>query len=206
MKKIIGVDLSHWQGKVDFKKVHSDGISVAFLKATEGSMHRDYYYESNRSSALSAGLCVGTYHYFSAVNCSPEQQRDNIIDTITSVGFDALTEYFAVDVERGGNELATPDLMAESLFRLLFLLEKEPILRGRKPMIYCSSNFWDNYISGDKYSFSEYPLWIAHWKTESPVIPKTWSQAGKNWTGWQYTNEGVVNGIGGKVDMDIFLL
>ncbi|KPX48831.1 MULTISPECIES: glycoside hydrolase family 25 protein [Pseudomonas syringae group] len=197
-----GIDLSHFQGDVDFKKVSEAGIEYAFIKATEGATVQDAKYTTYRTDARAVGIKTGAYHYFRALSSTPEAQRDNIVSTLTAADFDASTEFFAIDVELAGNEKATPDEMADNLHKLLTLLESEKILQGKKPFIYCNNNFWMNNISGDKYAFSEYPLWIANWDVSEPKVPSTWTVAGKSWSIWQHSNKGRIDGIEADVDLD----
>ncbi|KPY45573.1 glycoside hydrolase family 25 protein [Pseudomonas syringae] len=196
-----GIDLSHFQGDVDFKKVSEAGIEYAFIKATEGATLQDVKYTAYRTDARAVGIKTGAYHYFRALSSSPEAQRDNIVSTLTAAGFDASTEFFAIDAELEGNEKATPDEMADNLNKLLTLLEDEKVLQGKRPFIYCDNNFWANHISGDKYAFSEHPLWIANWNVSEPKVPATWKSAGKSWSIWQHSNKGRIDGI--EVDVDL---
>lgn len=197
-----GIDVSHWQGNIDFEKVAGAGIEYAFIKATDGATGRDAKYVENRKGARAAGIITGAYHYFRALSSTPEAQKDNVVKTLAAAGFDSSSELFLVDAELTGNQKATRDEMADALHKLLVLLEKEVIFGGRKPFIYCSNDFWKNYISSDKYDFSAYPLWIAHWNVNEPAVPATWTNAGKSWSIWQHSSKGKVDGIDGNVDLD----
>ncbi|WP_080934369.1 glycoside hydrolase family 25 protein [Xanthomonas albilineans] len=197
-----GIDISHKDGNIDFEKVADADVNYVFMKATEGGTYQDPNYGLYRGDALSAKLRLGTYHYFRGLSSTPEEQRDNIVSTLSKNDFDASCEHFAIDVELTGNENATPELMADNLYALLQLLENEAILGGKKPLIYCAARFWDEHVAGDKHDFSQYPLWVASWDVDQPRIPKVWSDAGKTWSIWQYTSKGNVPGISGDVDLD----
>ncbi|WP_033009493.1 glycoside hydrolase family 25 protein, partial [Xanthomonas vasicola] len=125
-----GIDISHKNGEIDFDKVAGADIDYVFMKATEGGTFQDPSYGGYREDAMSAGMVVGTYHYFRGSSSTPEEQRDNIVAVLNENGFDASREYFAVDVELAGNEDVTPELMADNLYTLLQLLEDESILGG----------------------------------------------------------------------------
>ncbi|SOQ14661.1 glycoside hydrolase family 25 protein [Pseudomonas syringae group genomosp. 3] len=196
-----GIDLSHFQGDIDFKKVFEAGIEYAIIKTTEGATVQDKKYTTYRTDARAVGIKTGAYHYFRALSSSPEAQLDNIVSTLTAAGFDASTEFFAIDAELEGNEKATPDEMADNLHKLLTLLDNEKILKSKKPFIYCDNNFWMNPILGEKYAFSEYPLWIANWDVSEPKVPASWEVAGKSWSIWQHSNKGRIAGI--EVDVDL---
>ncbi|RMO83803.1 Glucosyl hydrolase protein [Pseudomonas syringae pv. philadelphi] len=198
-----GIDLSHFNGDVDFRKVAAAGIEFAILKATEGATVQDNKYSTYRTDARSSGIITGAYHYFRALSSTPEAQRDNIVKTLTAVGFDATTEYFAIDAELQGNDKATPDQLTDNLNKLLVLLGDEEIFRGKKPFIYCDNDFWKDHVLGDKYSFGDYPLWIADWDVDEPAIPSSWASKGKSWSIWQRSDKGRVDGIEVAVDLNV---
>ncbi|AXI83442.1 muramidase [Xylella taiwanensis] len=197
-----GIDISHWNGDIDFIKVKGANIDYVFIKATEGATYHDPLYVKNRSGALSAGMKAGTYHYFRALSSTPEAQKDNIVNVLTKNGFNSSHEYLALSVARVGNEEAKPEVIADNLYKLLLLLGKEYIIGDRKPLIYCSKGFWDESVAGDRHNFSEYPLWVANWDVDEPKIPQTWSKAGKTWSVWQYSSKGSIPGINGDVLLD----
>lgn len=131
-------------------------MCYVFMKATEGATFQDSNYVRYRCDVLSAGMTSGTYHYFRALSSTPKAQRDNMINVLTQNEFDASCEYFAfaLDVELIGNESATPEVMADNLNDFFLLLGKSLFL-NRKQLIYCSENFWDKRIAGDRDNFSE---------------------------------------------------
>lgn len=197
-----GIDVSHWQGEIDFEKVRAAGIEYAFIKSTEGGTWQDKRFLTNFHAAKSSGVKAGAYHYFRGASSTPAQQRDNIVTMLTEAQYDFFTDYFAIDVESHGNENVSPDRMADKLHELLNLLLQEDILAEKPPLIYTSPEYWNNAVAGMRHHFSDYPLWIAHWYAEQPGLPLTWRQAGKSWTVWQYSSKGRVEGIEGDVDLD----
>lgn len=197
-----GIDVSRWQGNIDFQQVVESGIEYVFIKGTEGGDFTDPKFVVNHQTARQAGLHTSIYHYYRALSSTPEQQANNIIQALTQVGFIADKEFLAIDVERSRNEAATPDQMADHLYQLLTLIEQATILQGHLPMIYCSPGVWNSAVAWQKYDFSRYPLWVAHWGAAQPTLPANWQNAGKNWTVWQYSNKGKVAGIEGDVDLD----
>ena len=60
-----GIDVSHYQGDIDWASIEKQGIDFAYIKATEGSSYVDEYYETNRNKAEEAGMRIGFYHFFS---------------------------------------------------------------------------------------------------------------------------------------------
>lgn len=195
-----GIDISHWQGEIDWEKVAAEGIKHVFLKMSEGGTYTDPNFVTNWNAAKNAGLKVNAYHYFRALNSTPEEQFANIKRNLLSVGFDPAMNGLAIDVEAGGNESASKDIMADHLHMLLNLLNCD--LLDVKPIIYCSPTYWDSDINWEKYDFSVYPLWVANWNVDEPHLPKSWEQSGKSWSCWQYSSKGKVDGIRGDVDLD----
>lgn len=196
-----GIDVSKWQGEIDWGKVAADGIKHVFIKMSEGGTHTDPQFVNNWNAAKNAGLEVNVYHYFLALSSTPEEQVANIKKNLLSVGFDPTMNLLAIDVEQEGNEPANQNQMADNLQNLLTQL-KADVLSSVNPMIYCSPAYWDDSINWEKYDFSLYPLWIASYVQEKPRLPQTWDKPGITWFWWQYTSQGEVNGISGNVDLD----
>lgn len=195
-----GIDLSKWQGTVDWEKVAADGIQHVFIKMSEGGDHTDPKFYENWHAAKNAGLKVNAYHYFRALTAT-EEQVTNIKKNLDSVGFDPNSNLLAIDVEQRGNENASKDEMTDSLHDLLSAI-KQVILSDNPLFIYCSPNIWNNTIHWEKYDFSIYSLWIADWNAEKPDLPQTWQKPGLSWSWWQYSSEGEIDGIDGPVDLD----
>jgi lysozyme len=196
-----GIDVSRWQGEIDWGKVAADGIKHVFIKMSEGGTYIDPQFVTNWNAAKNAGLKVNAYHYFRALSSTPEEQAVNIKKSLLSVGFDSCLNLLAIDVEKRGNDSASQDEMADNLQDLLTQIKRD-ILPDFSPMIYCSPNYWDSSVGWEKYDFSRYPLWIANWNVEKPQLPKTWDKPGITWSWWQHSSQGRVNGISGDVDLD----
>lgn len=202
MDYLNGIDVSRWQGDIDFVAVRESGMQFVFIKATEGSTYVDPRFAENWKKANAAGLHVGVYHYFRASSSVPADQKDNIVKTLRSVAFDPAVHVLAIDIETARNTAATPSQMADNAFELLQLLEEDGVLGGQLPLIYCDNNTWRYYLDAQRHDFSRYGLWIANWNVDAPTLPDTWQQAGKDWCVWQYSSKGRVAGIEGDVDLD----
>jgi lysozyme len=198
-----GIDVSHWQGNIDFTEVKKTGVKHVMMKGTEGGTYQDPKFLINYKNAQAAGLKTAVYHYFLATGSTADEQLKNIIQMLRAAEFDvAKGDRLIIDVEATKNEGASPEQMADNLHELLTLLGRESILGGKKPMIYCSPSFWKNKIAANRHNFAQYPLWIANWGVDHPTVPDTWKSAGKTWDIWQYSDKGQVNGIQGPVDLD----
>jgi lysozyme len=184
-----GVDLSKWQGAtVDFSQIKSAGMHYVFVKATQGATGVDPDYKRNVTSAREAGLLVGSYHFY-MTNDTPEAQFANLSRHLSLQPGDLPP---VVDIEvLSRNSL--PDTAA-NLKRFLSLIESR---YGIKPIIYSGEYFANQYLSG----FSQYPLWLAEYvANKAPQMPLDWKQ----WTFWQYTQQGKVAGVAGPVDLSRF--
>ncbi|WP_339056586.1 glycoside hydrolase family 25 protein [Candidatus Regiella endosymbiont of Tuberolachnus salignus] len=194
-----GIDVSHFQGNIDWSRVAASGICYGMAKMSEGATYTDERFVTNFKGMKSQGIAAGGYHYFRALSSSAQQQRDNIHARLNDSGFDLTQDRLAIDVEAGGNEGATPDQMADNLYELVNLL-KDSLLNGRFPYIYTSPSVWTEKVAWKKYDFSGCPLWIAHWSATEPKVPDTWKD--KSWCWWQHSSKGKVEGIVGSVDLD----
>jgi len=193
-----GIDISHWQGTINWASVAKTGKKFAFMKASEDTWYADPTYRSNRDQAKANGIKVGAYHFAqpSTAAGNATAQADWFISTANPSSGELLP---VLDLERT-NGLTDPQLIAwvqEYLGRIYQRL-------GVRAVIYCSPSFWKNYMNDTTwFAQNGYSiLWIAHWTTAtSPSLPANgWN--GTPWTFWQYTSSGAVSGISGRVDLD----
>lgn len=196
-----GIDVSRWQGDIDWSRVANAGITHAIAKMTEGGDYTDPKFVTNFQGMQANGLKAGVYHYFRALSSTPCEQLNNIKGRLAEVAFKAGRDRLVIDVETNRNEGASPDQMADALFQLVTLV-RVSLLEGAYPHIYASPSIWSNRVAWRKYDFSECPLWIAHWEVAQPTVPETWSAKGKSWEWWQHSSKGQVDGIQGAVDLD----
>ena len=189
---VFGVDVSTYQGKVDWTALSDQGVSFAFIKATEGSSLQDVRFAENWEGALAAGVRPGAYHFFS-YDSPGEQQAENFIRTVP-VTEGALPP--VVDIEFYGQYLEEPadrETARAILDPLLAALEER---YGVKPILYATYRSYQLYLSGGKYD--DYPLWMS-----SPGIsPLLW-----DWDFWQYSHSGHLDGYDGHqqwIDFNVF--
>lgn len=188
-----GVDVSHYQGDIDWDVLVGQGIEFAYIKATEGSGLVDDRFAENWDKAREAGIKAGAYHFFSFD--SPAQgQLDNFVRAVP-----AYREMLppTVDFEFYGDKNVNPPDVEETEEQLRILLEGLEAQYGVKPVIYAARDTWSMYLRG---RFDEYPLWIRSVVTR-PFI------GGEPWTFWQYANRGRLKGYtGGEkfIDLDVF--
>ena len=192
--EVIGVDVSHYQGSIDWEKLAGQNLDFAFIKATEGSSHIDECFYDNWKEAGKTGLYIGAYHFFS-FDSDGSRQAQFYIDTVGDLSGKIAP---VVDVEFYGDKEKNPpgkDEVVEQLSRMLETLEEYYQV---KPVIYTTYKVYNAYI---KDAFEEYPLWIRNVYYQ-PLIT-----AGKEWIFWQYTDTAVLEGYQGTekyIDMNVF--
>ena len=187
-----GVDVSHYQGKIDWNMLAAQDISFAYIKATEGSNYVDEKFADNLRAARQTGLRVGAYHFFS-FDSPGTTQAANFIETVEA--FKGMMPP-VVDVEFYGNKEINPPDPLEVRPQLQVFLDTVEEAYGKRPVIYATYESWELYI---KNQFEDYPLWIRDiWNRPESSL---------DWTFWQYTNRGRLRGFSGDelyIDLNVF--
>ena len=137
--QLSGIDVSKWQGTVDWKSVQQAGIVFAFARATYGAAEVDSCFSENWQGMQEAGILRGTYHFFLATD-DPAQQAEFFIRTVGSLGPDDLPP--VIDVEAGSG--VNSDLAA-SVQTWLTTVEQG---LGRRPIIYTAPSYWNENVTG----------------------------------------------------------
>jgi GH25 family lysozyme M1 (1,4-beta-N-acetylmuramidase) len=187
-----GIDVSNVNGLVDWPRIAREGISFAYIKATEGVTFDDKRYELNRKGAAKAGIAAGAYHFARPGNNTPEDEAAHFLSRATP----RLGELVpALDLEHNAKyprDRAVPvPKRIQWVRRWLQLVEKEI---GMRPVVYLNPDYGNNALRGG--DFSAFPLWLAHYAPK-PAVPGAW----KNYAVWQHDDHGKV--AGKKVDVNI---
>lgn len=184
---IKGIDVSKWQGDIDWQAVADSGIKFAIIKATEGTSYVDPYFAANWEGAKAAGLLVSAYHMLWP-SLLAEKQAAHFLATLGDRKADLP---LVLDAERPavGNIGAFVEEMALAV----------EAADGRKPFIYTAQNYWNTHV-GWAPGWADYPLWVADYDAASPAMPTGWD----SYTIWQYSSTGRVAGISGNVDLNLF--
>jgi len=188
MKK--GIDVSYWQGAIDWHKVASRGIEWAAIRCSYGTA-QDSTFTTNWQNAQAAGIKRAAYLYFKA-DQSPQGQASKLAQL--SAGAE-LTP--VLDCERN-----TSDVMTNYQTRLLECIAGFVKITGVFPVIYTSPSFALTYLKAPEFSLC--PLWIAHWNAAAPNIPAPWF--GGDYWAWQFrvTTFGLWYGSQSKtLDLDV---
>lgn len=189
--KVRGIDISHYQGDIDWEKLRNADIQGAqvcfvFVKATEGSDRLDEKFNQNFFNARKNEILRGAYHFFSTKSTGKEQAK--YFCKMVQLEDDDLPP--VLDVEQIGDY--TPGKLRKEVGDWLRIVEKN---YGVKPILYTSYKFRMSYLNTEE--IDRYPYWIAHYYVDSLQYKGAWSF-------WQHTDAGRVDGIKHYVDVNLF--
>lgn len=189
-----GVDVSHYQGTIDWSLLERQNVSFAFIKATEGRDFTDPQFQANLEQARKTGIRIGAYHYFTFTSSGEEQawhymavvpRFDGMLPPVVDLEMDAAKRKNMLDRETVVQELST-------------LLQRLETHYGIKPVIYATASAYEEYVRG---RLDGYGLWIRS-VYFSPLLYGV-----RGWTFWQYSDEGQLQGYSGpetSIDLNVF--
>ena len=188
---LFGIDVSKWQGNIDWARVKAAGVEYAFIRVSDGITTIDEKFVPNWAGAGLQGIPRGVYQFFRP-HRDPIEQADIVIDHLLEYGVGELPP--VIDVEATNDQ--TPATIALNVGRWIDRVES---VLGVTPIIYTGRYFWNDNVRSNAYS--SYPLWHAQYTSAAcPNIADAWS----DWLIWQYSSTGRVDGIAGDVDMNRF--
>jgi lysozyme len=191
--EVHGVDVSRWQGDIDWQKLRRDGANFAFIKATDGGDHTDPNFRRNWNAAREAGVPRGAYHFFYWCRVASEQADWFIRNVPKEKG--ALPP--VIDVEWNHTSRCkkrpSPEVVREKMQVFMDRLEAH---YGQRPIIYTAPDFYDDNLRG---AFKDYPFWLrsvaAH---PSKVYPN------RDFLFWQYSGTGLAASHDTRIDLNVF--
>ena len=188
-----GIDVSNWQGYIDYSEVKEDGIEIVYIKASQGSDIKDAYFDINYENAKANGLKVGFYHYLTATTEEEAKTQANFFASVIS-GKTADCK-LVMDYETFGDSSVEEINDIAEVF-----LETVQELTGKEIIIYSDLSNAENVF--DTELADNYGLWIAYYGdyNELSEYDTSWLE----YIGVQYTDTGTVLGISGYVDKDLF--
>jgi lysozyme len=191
-----GIDVSKYQGRIDWEMVSLTGIRFAIIRSTLGNRYRDRRFARNVEGARSNGLAVGAYHYAKPglAPWDPRAEADHFLDVADLRAGDVVP---VLDIEETGG-LGPRQLRSWASLWLRRVEERT----GVRAMIYSGNHFWHGSMANTEwFARRDHPLWVAHWYVDAPRVPGArW--AGRGYTVWQFSAAGRVPGIDGPVDRD----
>jgi lysozyme len=185
-----GVDVSVYQGSIDWTKVKASGRGFGIARVSDGTANPDSTFAANWSGMKAAGVVRGAYQFFRA-SVDPTAQANLLLDAIGTLEPGDLPPMADVEV-MDGESGAT---LVANLATWLGVVKAKT---GRTPLIYSAPGFWDALPNTGQ--FAGDTLVVANWQVNCPDTPTPWT----NWTFWQYADDGSVPGISGAVDLDEF--
>ena len=191
---IHGIDVSRWQGKIDWASVGAAGTQFAFIKATEGGDHLDPRFSENWDGAAQAGVPRGAYHFM--YWCRPAHEQAAWFRRNVPNDSNALPP--VLDLEWNGHSRTCPMKLPRetALAHVKLMLNEMEAHTGKRPIIYTDITFHRDVLEGELH---DYPHWV-----RSVAAEPHERYVGRQWTMWQYTTAGRVSGIEGKVDRNAF--
>ncbi len=193
-ERLCGVDVSHYQGEIDWKTLGGQDIDFAFIKATEGSGHLDERFAENWQAAEEAGIYIGAYHFFS-FDSAGDTQADWYIQNVGALNGKLAP---VVDIEYYGEKEANPPEREKTVREICAFLQTLEEYYQIRPIIYTTYSVYRRYIKDE---FDEYPLWI-----RNVYYHPDWDMKGK-WQFWQYMDRAVLDGYTGEeryIDLNVF--
>jgi GH25 family lysozyme M1 (1,4-beta-N-acetylmuramidase) len=184
-----GIDVSEWQGTIDWREVAKDGVQFAVIHAGYGRelSQKDKYFERNYAGARAAGIKVGAFWYSYADSVArAEQEARTCLKVLDGKHLD-LPVFFDQEYEPGILKLSTKT-RTDIVLKFLETIKAA----GRPCGLYSSTDFITTKLQANR--LTAYPLWIAEYGSKLHYTGKVWA--------WQYTDKGRVAGIKGRVDMD----
>jgi lysozyme len=189
-----GIDVSAWQGKIDWEKVRAAGTRFAFIKATEGGDHLDPKFLENWEGAKNAGVARSAYHFL--YWCRPAHEQALWFMLNVPADSDALPP--VLDLEWNTHSKTCPKKVsrAKALEKIKAMLVAMESHAGKKPIIYTDPLFHREVLEGE---LTDYHFWL-----RSVAAEPQEKYADRRWTFWQFTTTGKVPGVAGKVDRNVY--
>ncbi len=183
-----GIDVSVYQGNIDWPTVKGSGIEFAIARVSDG-FYKDTRFDQNWPAMKAAGLIRGAYQFFEPGD-DPVGQADLMIQKVGVLGAGDLP--CVLDVESADGQSA-----ATIAANIHIWFDKIKAGTGKTPFIYTGKYFWKDNVASNP-DFVDIPLWLAAYVSPCPNTPDPWT----TWTMWQYSSTGSVPGIVGNVDLD----
>jgi lysozyme len=188
-----GVDVSRWQGDIDWAKLRGQGANFAYIKATDGGDHLDPMFRKNWRGAAQAGLRRGAYHFFYWCRTA-SSQADWFIRNVPKVA-GALPPVIDVEwnAESSCKRRPSREKVLEKMQVFMDRLERH---YGQRPIIYTAPDFYRDNLKG---AFPDYPFWL-----RSTAVHPAKVYPGRDWVFWQYSGSGLSHGVEGRIDLNVF--
>jgi GH25 family lysozyme M1 (1,4-beta-N-acetylmuramidase) len=191
-----GMDVSGWQGNVNWSRAWSNGARFAFVKATEGTSYRNPYFAQQYNGSYNVGMIRGAYHFALPDRSSGTAQADYFVSHGGGWSRDGKTLPPALDIEYNPYGARCYGYSAAGMVSWIRAFSNEVHRRtGRYPVIYSTRDWWVTCTGNSAGFATANPLWIARYSSGPGTLPAGWSF----YTFWQYASSGIFPG-----DQDYF--
>ena len=188
-----GIDISEYQGNIDWDLVKASGISFACLRSTKKNGSVDATFEQNLQACVEKSIDYSCYKYaYAMTHDQARMEADSVINLLKD-------RKMPIWYDMEDSSLTTLGKDAIEGIALSFIGECKEA--GFEVGIYCNKNWYDNYISD--YLKKKFSFWVARYGKNTGQLDEKYKPTGKNVIAWQYTSKGVVPGIIGYVDRDV---
>jgi GH25 family lysozyme M1 (1,4-beta-N-acetylmuramidase) len=184
-----GIDVSVYQGAIDWEAAKADGVEFAIIRAGYGkyASQKDKYFDTNMKNAQAAGLPCGAYWFSYAVTVEDAiKEADAFYEVIKDYQFEYPVSF---DMEAEKQTKLTKDEVSAIIDAFCSRMESY----GYYVSLYSYASFLNNKVTDD--IFEKYDIWVAHYNTTKPSFDKKYGL-------WQYSSTGKIDGITGNVDLD----
>lgn len=192
-----GIDVSKWQGEIDWDKVKNAGVEFAIIRAgyrgsVTGAIVEDPYFQANMKGAAASGIPVGVYFFTQAVNeVEAVEEASAVLKLVRQYELDYP---IFIDTEGAGGNGRADGLDAEARTLVCEAFCRTIENGGYQAGVYASRNWYNNCLETAK--LDNYFIWLAEYRSV-PLYQGYYSM-------WQYTSKGQVDGIKGNVDLNLF--
>ena len=187
-----GIDVSKYQGTIDWPGVAAAGVKFAFIRASDGTGFVDEYFDANWAGAAANGIRRGAYQFVRS-NEDPIAQADLLLNMMGALAPGDLPPVMDMESTDGVDNATRVNEIRDWLAHV-------DAATGVTSIIYTGGYFWQDNVGTDE--FNNHPLWHAGYT--GGTCPSTIADQWPGWAVWQYTSTGAVGGISGDMDLDTF--
>lgn len=196
-----GIDVSYYQGNIDWNAVKNSGVEFVFIRVgyrglTTGALNNDSKFTDYMQGALAADLKVGVYFFSQAITPAEAEEEANFV--LARIAGYNLSLPVVIDYEYGGSDggrIYNANLSKEAATSICAAFCQKILLSGYTPMVYANKSMLENNLDG-AFLGDVYNVWLAHYTDKTSYANK--------YSYWQYTSDGYVPGISTRVDMDVW--
>ena len=190
-----GIDVSIYQGNIDWNKVKQSGIDFAYIKASQGINSYDPMCQQNAQGVSQTGLKFGYYHFATLNNqdvfTDAKQEAAQLVQHLSQLPKASLS--LALDIEQNNQLNLTPAQVENWIHTFINSMN----VVGYKVILYSYTPFLNTNLP-DNHTLGQYPLWIASYTKSLPILPKGF----QSWSIWQWNDKGIIQGVPTNVDLN----